>query len=81
MYFHYTRPVFYLWYFWSSIVDIARDCAEFYVKPKWAATCDFPQCGVLISVDSDKPVQPPIKRRNSRWCSVSSLTVIEYSSD
>ena len=36
---------------------------------------------VLISVDSDEPLQPPVKLRNSKWCSVSSLTIIEYSSD
>ena len=27
----------------------------------WAVTCDFQQCGILTSVDSDKPVQPPFK--------------------
>ena len=32
-------------------------------------------------VDSDEPVQPPLKLKNSKCCSVSSLTVIEYSSD
>ena len=47
----------------------------------WAVSCDFQQCGILTSVDSDEPVQSPLKRRNSKWCSVSSLTVIEYSSD
>ena len=46
-----------------------------------AVTCDFQQCGILTSVDSDKPVQPPVKLRHSKFCSVSSLTVIEYSSD
>ena len=50
-------------------------------KQKWAATCDFQQCGILTSVDSDKPVQPPYKLRNSKWRSVSSFTVIEYPSD
>ena len=25
-----------------------------------------------------EPLQPPFKLRNSKWCSVSSLTVIEY---
>ena len=25
----------------------------------WAMTCDFQQCGILTSVDSDEPVQPP----------------------
>ena len=27
----------------------------------WATTCDFQQCGILTSVDSIKPVQPPFK--------------------
>ena len=36
-------------------------------------TCDFQQCGILTSVDSDEPVQPAFKLRNS----VSSLTLIE----
>ena len=35
----------------------------------------------LTSVDSDEPVQPPVKIRNSKWCSVSSLTLLEYSND
>ena len=48
---------------------------------RWASACDFQQCGILISVDSGEPVQPPVKLRNSKWCSVSSLTIIEYSSD
>ena len=39
-------------------------------------TRDFQQCGILICVDSDEPVQPHFKLRNSKWCSVSSLTVI-----
>ena len=50
-------------------------------KHTWAATCDFQQCCLLTSVDPDKPVQPPFKLRKSKWCSVSSLTFIEYSSD
>ena len=44
-------------------------------------TCDFQLCGILTSVDSYKPVQPPLKLRNFKWRSVSSLTFIEYSSD
>ena len=47
----------------------------------WAVTWDFQQCGILTSVDSGEPVQPPFKLWNSKWCSVSSLTLIEYSSD
>ena len=28
------------------------------------ATCDLQQCGILTSVDSDEPVQPPFKLKN-----------------
>ena len=38
-------------------------------------------CRILTSVDSDEPLQPPFKLGNPKWCSVSSLTFIEYSSD
>ena len=36
---------------------------------------DFQHCGILTSVDSDEPVQPPFKLRNlkyprSRYCMV-----------
>ena len=48
---------------------------------KEATTWDFQQCGILTGVDSDEPVQPPVKLSNSKCCSVSSLSVIEYSSD
>ena len=27
----------------------------------WATTCDFQQCGILTSVGSDEPVEPPFK--------------------
>ena len=47
----------------------------------WAVTCDFQQCGILTSVDSDEPVQPDFKIRKSKWCLASSLTLVEYSSD
>ena len=47
----------------------------------WAMTCDLQQFDILTSVDSDEPVQPPFKLRNSKWCSVSCLTIIRYSSD
>ena len=39
------------------------------------------KCGILTSGDSDEPVQPPFKLRNSRWCLVNSLALKEYSSD
>ena len=32
----------------------------------WAVICDFQQCGVLTSVDSDNPLQPPFKLKNSK---------------
>ena len=38
-----------------------------------ATTCDFQQCAVLTSIDSDELVQPPFKLRHSRWGSVSTL--------
>ena len=46
-----------------------------------AVTCDFQQCDILTSVDSDEPVQPLFKLRNAKLCSISSSTVVEYSSD
>ena len=50
-------------------------------KTIWAVACDFQQWGILTSVDSDKHVQPLFKLRTSKRCSISSLTLIEYSSD
>ena len=47
----------------------------------WASARDFQQFDILTSVDSDGPVQPPFKLRNSKWRSVSSLTTLKYSSD
>ena len=43
--------------------------------PQYDMSCDmyFQQCGILTSVDSDEPVQPPFKLRNSKLCSVSSF--------
>ena len=45
---------------------------------------DIHVCGILTSVESeysDEPMQPLFNLRSSKWCSVSSLTVIEYSMD
>ena len=44
----------------------------------WAVTCDFQQCGILTSVDSNEPVQPTFQLRKAKLSSVSSLTIIEY---
>ena len=46
----------------------------------WAVAWDFQQFDILTSVDSYQPLQPPFKLGISKWCSVSSLTIIEYSS-
>ena len=43
--------------------------------------CDFKQCGILTSVDSDRHVYHSFKLRTSKRCSASSLALIEYSSD
>ena len=37
-------------------------------------TCDFQQCAILTSLDSDEPVQPPVKFRNTKLSSISSFT-------
>ena len=37
--------------------------------------------GILISVDSVEPLQPPFNLRKSKRCSVGSLKVTEYSND
>ena len=44
------------------------------IQKNGAATCDLKQCDILTSVDSDEPVQPPVKLRNSKLCLVGSLT-------
>ena len=47
----------------------------------WASARDFQQCDILTWMDSDELLRSPFKLRNSKWCSVSSLTIIKYSSD
>ena len=47
-----------LWTLISKIIVNAR-------QDIIAAICDFQQCGILTSVDSDKSVQPTFKLRNS----------------
>ena len=60
----------------TSSCYVASQCIHI-----WAVTCDFQQCGILTSADSDEHEQPLFKLRNSKSCSVSSLTLMEYSSD
>ena len=56
---------------WHSIMS-ATDLNRLLNVSKWAATCDFQQYGILTFVDTDEPVQPPLDRRKSKWCSISS---------
>ena len=66
----------------SIIIEpLAQGIRMWYEAHIWAVTCDSQQCGILTSIDSDEPVQPPFELGNSKWCSVSCLTVIEYLSD
>ena len=65
----------------SPLQDLSSKVCKIYNINIWAATCDFQQCGILTRVYSDKHLQPLFKLRNSIWCSGSSLTLIEYSSD
>ena len=37
------------------------------LKKKGNVTCDFKQFGILISVDSDKPLQPPFRTLFGQW--------------
>ena len=85
--FVYLLQLLYLFHFIESIgiVELSFENTHTYsikssfidCHDNWAATRDFQQCGILTSVDSDEPLQPPMKFRNSKWCSVSSITVIE----
>ena len=34
----------------------------------WASAWDFQKCDILTCVDSDEPLQPLLKLRNSKWC-------------
>ena len=61
-----------------------KSCCTFQNKPNytvWAVTCDFQHCSILTWIYSGEPVQPLFKLRNSKWCLVSSLRLIEYSSN
>ena len=62
----------------SAFIGTVPTSSQTYI---WASACDFQQFDISTRVDSDEPVQPPFKLINSKWRSVSSLTIIEYSSD
>ena len=51
-----------------SVGPAVEDCinGKGFLIYNLAMTCDFQQCGILTSVDSDEPWQPPFKLRNSK---------------
>ena len=65
----------------KTFVDLNRYFVKNKVNTIWAMIWDIQQCGILTSVESDKPAVPPFKLGNSKLCSVISLRAIEYSSD
>ena len=50
----------------SCVLDHMVQFSSCMAKNIRAVTCDFQQCGILTSVDSDEPVQHPLKLRNSK---------------
>ena len=60
-------------FFYNIIVSISYTClhcikdfAQSNSNCKRAMTFDFQQCGILTSVGSQQPLQPPFKLRNSK---------------
>ena len=52
-------------FFWPNMLSLLAHPFRVSIL-RLAVTCDFQQCGILTSVDSDEPVQPPFKLRNSK---------------
>ena len=50
----------------SAATSDSSSAVVIYALSIGAVTHDFQQCGILTSVDSDQPVQPPFKLRNSK---------------
>ena len=42
-------------------VTLASERKRYENKGRVQTTCDFQQCGILTSVDSGEPLQPPFK--------------------
>ena len=51
---------------WEDSYLLDREGVILSVNNIRAATCDFQQCGILTSIDSDEPVQLSVKLRNSK---------------
>ena len=70
---------------WCSVSRILKRPAKALIRllvcAGWSEALLVAHTTLLIFVDSDEPLQPPFKLRHSKWCSVSSLTIIEHSSD
>ena len=66
---------------YSTFLEYSHAAYQVKWNHKCAMTCNFQQCGILTSVDSYEPVQPPFKLRNFKCCLVSGLRLIENSSD
>ena len=46
----------------TGVFNVSKETIVSIIEPR---TCDFQQCGILTSVDTDDPVQPTYKLRNS----------------
>ena len=60
------------------------ECFAILIQLKWIniwAVTWFPTMWYFNKCRLIRPAQPPFKVRNSKWCWVSSSTIIEYSSD
>ena len=66
---------------WLTLKIEMKVTVSIWYHINWASAWDIQQFGISTCVDSDEPLQPPFKLRNSKLCSVSSLTIIGYSSD
>ena len=53
-------------YIFNNYIDKNLSENDQGITQKRAATCDFQQCDILTSVDSDQPMQALFKLRNSK---------------
>ena len=65
----------------ETLCSLKTPCEYFRLLLLYEPRHEISNFDILISVDLDEPQQPPFKLSNSKWCSVSSLTIIEYLSD
>ena len=67
----------------SYLLLISQMCRMFVymTEPRRMISNNHGGISTSLRVDSDEPVQSPSKLGNTKWCTVSSLTHIEYSTD